>query len=497
MKLFDRLTKKLVDRLVSPDYLADITGTSPDLGLGEYLEKTGVMAAMPGFVQDRYKEAKEAQDEGVHQYLCNLDKEAASGKKNNCGQSKAWNAYSQEVARVNGSYILDFRIVGQMPLVHERAINIKGRPHSLAIPKPRQRPGTKGINGVDGRFSRQRHTTNRSKYLIAKVDTTNPDEKIEVERFTDAVEGGKGRTIGQRALYYDHNGKVQRGTGAIGREGREVGLSASTATLNQTTGDSLGATPTAAAPLKVAQHPNKKRAGETTDNGSPIGGLAVIGLISVAMAALLPMHFVTSAITFLNSVVTFMTNTRNAIATYTSMIDALLGLFGMRGATQGFRDLIGGILDNAFGKENIAYAKATFASTLNSVATGVKLAEKIEQARRRTDNKVDDLAIGLGTVNEGLKDAGVIPPDSPFMRASSNVDQFVAARTEGEEGEATKDNIYKLTAELKTHEEVDKELAEEESRRQKERKKTDKQIDDAGRLAEGLKTSFDARSDKR
>jgi hypothetical protein len=491
MNLFTRLANKVAAKLASPDYLADITGTSPDLGLGDYLEQTGLLKAMPGYVQDRYQEAKDAQAEGVHQYLCNVDKEATRGRANNCSQSKAWGSYGQDIAKANGSYILEFEIVGKFPFRHGAG------KYAVSIAKPRQRAG-KGLGGVDGRFQRVKPRQQRQRYFHAKIDTKPPaTDADEVSQFEAAVTGEDGKTIGQRALYYDHNGQVQRGTAAIGREGKAAGLSASTATLNQTTGSAAGATPTPAPGLAVAKHPNKKRAGETTDSGGGIAGLAAVGLIAAAMAALLPMHFVTSAITFLNSMVTFFTTTRNAIATYLSMIDALLGLFGMRGATDGFKGLINGLLDNAFGKENIAYAKAAFASTLNSVATGVKLAEKIQQARAGTDNKIDDLAVGLGTVNEGLKEAGVIPPDSPFMKASSNVDQFVKDRTSGEDGEALKDNIYSLTSELKTHEQTDKELAEEEERRQKERKKIDKQIDDAARLGSGLKTNFEAATDKR
>jgi hypothetical protein len=486
-KLLRKLRKKPSDNLADPSYLADITGTSPDMGLGDYLEETGQLQALPGYVQDRYQEAVEAQAEGVHGYLCNLDKESARGQKNSCAQSKAWNQYSQDIARANSPYILKFELVGNFPFRHEVA------KHSIAIPKPATRAG-KNLKGVDGRFQRIKPRQQRQRYHTAKVITTPSEaEKAEAGQFESSVNGDNGRTIGQRALFYDRNGNPLRGTGAIARAGKEAGMSASTATLNQSTGSAAGATPTAAPPLKVANHPNKKRAGQTTDKGGGLGGLAAIGLMGAAMAALLPMHFVTSAITFLNSVITFFTTTRNAIDTYTAIVDALLGLFGMRGATKGFKGFINGLIDNAFGKENIAYAKATFASTLNSVATGVKLAEKIQQSRAQTDNKIDDLALGLGTVNNSLKEAGLVPPDSPFMQSSQSIDQFVKDRTTGEGVDQNlKDNIYKLTEELKTHEEAEKELKEEAETQRKAKVKRDKQIDDTARLGAGLKQNAES-----
>lgn len=470
---------------VDPSYLADVTGQQPIESIDDFVQKTGLLESLPGSVQDAYKQAKEAQVDEVHSYLCNVEKEVAVGQKNSCSQSKEWTAYNKKLAAANGDYLLEFQLVSPFPFRHELR---KG--DGLIIAKPANRTG-KNLKGVDARFQRVRPRQQRQRYHVQKVDTAlSAAEKDEASRFADAVEGKSGSTIGQKAIFYEADGTVSRGTGAIARDAKEVGLSASSATLNQTTGTAAGAKPTPTAKAAVAaNHPNKKRAGETS--GNFVAGLGAIGLVAVALAALLPMHFVTSAITFVNSLVTFFTTTKNAVSTYTSIADAALGLVGVRGASDGFKKLLNGMIDGAFGKDNVQYAKNVFAQTLNSVSSAVKVAEKIQSARNSTDNKIDELAIQLGVVNNGLKDSGLMPPESPYMRQSAAIDQFVKDRTTGEDGEALADNLSQITAEIKTGDEIKKELADQKEREAKERKKIDKQVNDTARLIDGTKTNVE------
>lgn len=469
---------------VDPSYLADVTGNLPIESIDSFVQKTGLLEVLPDSVQEAYKQAKDAQGEEVHSYLCNLDKEAAQGQKNSCSQSKAWTDYNRKLSAANGDYLLEFSLISLVPFRHGRA----GK--GLAIAKPANRAG-KNLRGVDGRFQRVKPQQQRQRYHTQRVDTAlSKAEAEESARFAAAVNGEEGRTIGQKAIFYEADGTVSRGTGSIARDAKEVGLSASSATLNQTTGTAAGAKQTPAPTAKAANHPNKKRAGETS--GNYVAGLGAIGLITVALAALLPMHFVTSAITFINSLVSFFTTTKNAVLTYTSIVDAALGLFGIRKATEGFKGIINGMIDGAFGKENVQYAKNAFAQTLNSVASSVKVAEQIQAARTGTNNKIDEMAIQLGVVNNGLKDSGLMPPDSPYMRQSAAVDQFVKDRTEGEDGAALADNLSKITAEIKTGDEIKKELAETKEREEKERKKIDKQVNDTARLVDGTKSNVEA-----
>jgi hypothetical protein len=479
------MTETTATTTIDPRYLEDVTGKLPTIAIGDYLEKNGLLAAMPDFVQDAYKRASDALADDAHQYGCNLDKEATSGQKNSCGQSKAWNAYAGQLAVANRPYILEIEYVSSFPFRH--IASKKG----VQIAKPVSRNNA-NLRGVDGRYKRVRAKQQRQRYHVGIVNTAlNKNEAQEIDQFREAVDGKEGSTIGQKALFYDINGRPLRGTGAIARQAKETQLSASTAVLNQSVGTSAGATPTAAPQLKAGSHPNKKKAGETKGNFAV--GLGTIALIAVGLAALLPMHFVTSAITFINSLVSFFTTTRNAVATYTAILDSALSLFGIKGATKGFSDILNGMIDNAFGKENVQEAKANFAKTLNSVSSSVKLAEKIQQARSNTDNKVDAMAIQLGIVNNGMKDSGLLPPDSPYMKQSQDIDKFIESRSTGEGADPDlADNLKDITGEIKTGEKITQELKDEKERQDKAQRKTNKQIDDVSKLVDKTKTNIEA-----
>jgi hypothetical protein len=465
-------------------YLSDVTGKSALVNIGDHLKKNGLIESLPDYVQEKYGEAETAQAEAIHQYLCNLDKEAKAGKKNACTTGKALGRYAQDVSSNHRRYLIQFGTLPRMPLVH------KGKNGAVAINRPASRYG-KGLTGVDGRYQHIR-ASDRDRpqpYNVQKIDPGKADPR-EIELFNEAVEGREGSTIGQRALYYAPDGQVLRGTAAIQRNVNAQQLSANTATYNQSSGASAGARPIAAPIQKVENHPNKKHAGQTTDKGSGGASLGTLALLAVGLAALMPLHFVTSVITFVNSIVTFFTTTRNAAETYTAIADGVMGIFGLRGTTEGLKSIILSTIDNAFGKENVDYAKTQFAQTLNSVVTAGKVMEKIETARRGTDNKVDEMALGLGTVNNALKDAGVIPPDSPYMAQSAAIDGFVSDRTKGEEGERLQENITALTSELSTQEQIQAEIKDQKQREDKKRKATDKQIDDVKRLVDNTQTNF-------
>jgi hypothetical protein len=80
------------------------------------------------------------------------------------------------------------------------------------------------------------------------------------------------------------------------------------------------------------------------------------------------------------------------------------------------------------------------------------------------------------------------------MQQSKAIDQFVADRTtgNGEEGIGLKDNISHLVGELKTHDEVNKDLANEKTAEEKKTKKIKKETDDTFRLIDSTKTNVEA-----
>jgi hypothetical protein len=125
-----------------------------------------------------------------------------------------------------------------------------------------------------------------------------------------------------------------------------------------------------------------------------------------------------------------------------------------------------------------------------------KLLEKVEAGRRGTNSKIDEVAFSLGTANNALKEGGLIPPDSPWNEYSQKIDTFVDAQAKVSEDKDLKENIQKLTDEIKTGEEVDKEIKEEKEARDKIVAQKQKEVDNLKNLGVSVKPLIDKQIDR-
>jgi Flp pilus assembly pilin Flp len=238
-----------------------------------------------------------------------------------------------------------------------------------------------------------------------------------------------------------------------------------------------------ATPYKTSNHPNKKKIGATNDFAGGIAALGGITALVGLMALLMPMHLLTSAITFLTSITTFFTNVNNAVSTYLTIVDALLGIVGVKGSAKKMKAFIASILDNAFGKDNAQELKNAFAKGVNNIAVTTKLLEKVEQMRNQTDDKVDAARFAVGTINNALAEQGYIPAE--MMETSKAIDKFIGDSKNAEELE---ENIDVLTKEIRDKDETNKILKEEQEARDKKATQIKKDVDSVANLLDTAKT---------
>jgi hypothetical protein len=181
------------------------------------------------------------------------------------------------------------------------------------------------------------------------------------------------------------------------------------------------------------------------------------------------------------------TNINNIVTTYLSFTDAGLSLFGYPKSTEGLKGAVNGIAYGLFGKENYEAAKAAFAQGILNLTSLTKLLEKIESGRNGTNSKIDGVAFSLGTANNALKEGGLIPPDSPWSEASAKVDTFVESQAKVSTDPDLKENIQKLTSEILTQEEIEKELKDEAEAREKIKVQKQKEVDNLKSLGQSIK----------
>ena len=462
-------------------YLNDINGDLPFPDFEELIKDEGLLGILPENIQKYSDKIDKDEDDGVHSYLCNIDKAPSS-----CGVNKAiaardknrlvgyvqWNTRSP----VKLLYSVDGHIV-------ERDIARKQKVKPIPLAKTRAGLSKTQRSNNLGRTVTGQGLTNKpaGTFLTRSIDVNRKGDSRQL--FRDAVEGKGNLSIGDRAVLFNQDGSITTGANNIRDNAVANERSANIATESINHG-SIPEKVKPATPYKTSNHPNKARLAKTNDLAggvAALGGIAaMIGIISL----LLPQHFITSAITFLTSITTFFTNVNNAVNTYLTVVDALLGIFGIKGSGKAVKGFITKIVDNALGKENVQAIKNAFSQGINSIAVTTKLLEKTQAIANNTDNKIDEVALKLGAVNNAMGEAGLIPPE--LMATSASIDTLVEKRTKNNEDLA--DNLTALTAEIKDKEETNKELKDEKETRDKATVKKAKDLDDVKGLLDGVKT---------
>jgi gas vesicle protein len=465
---------------VAKNYLNDIKGKLPLPSLDALLDETkGVKGIVPQAVSDYAAKLSTYEVKGVNEYLCHLDK---LPKNTNCDVSKA--IADGEKGKKSGFVSLPLK-----PLTKPKTLLFSSLSSQLAglasksakLPESRHTPSKyQRKNKLNGTVVGQGVSNSPvGTFLTKKIIDDRKGEKGEV--FNDAVRGGKGRDVGQRAVLYNRDGSVSLGANGIRDKSvaNEKSSSIPSDTINN--GSVSEKISQDGKPHRTGNHPNKAKVGATNDLAGGIAALGGISAVVGLLALLMPLHFVTSAITFLTSITTFFTNVNNTVTTYLTVVDALLGIFGIKNSTKTIKKFITDITDNALGKGNLDKIKSAFARGVNTISTTTKLLEKVTSARKNSDNKVDELALSLGTVNNALGEAGLIPPE--LMATSKGIDDFVDKR-----GGDVKENLESLTEEIQDKEETTKALAEEQKVRDEKRKKDNKDIADVTSLINVTKT---------
>jgi hypothetical protein len=469
---------------VAKHYLSDIQGTEPFPTFDKLIEQDGLLSLVPESVKNYADQLEQAEDQGVHQYLCNIDK-----SPDGCKPSHAIAERDRSIAKLVGYVRWDTK--APLRLLYSINGQIEERnPRSAlkAIPLAANRQGAgknlRGNNLKNTILGQGLKNTPRGEFLTRSIKSDRSGDSRKL--FRDAVNGDGNLSIGDRAILFNQDGSIT--TGANNIRDNAIGIERSSNFPSESISNgSIPAKIKTARAEKTSQHPNKARIAKTNDitgGIAALGGLTgVIGII----ALLVPQHFITSAITFLTSITTFFTNVNNAVNTYLTVADALLGIFGIKGSAKKLKGFVAQIVDNALGKENVQESKNNFAAGINSIAVTTKLLESTQQILSKTDDKVDNLALRLGGLNNLMGEQGLIPAE--LMATSKGIDTLVETRSKTNEDLG--ENITKLTSEIQNKDEARKLLKEEQVARDKIKAKNDKDLGDVKALLDVAKTDVD------
>lgn len=474
---------------VSPDYLKDITGNLELPNFDELIKTEGLLGLVPENISKYLDKIDKAEDDAVHQYLCNIDK-----APNNC--AVAAGITNRDEGKVIGfvSWGVD-KPMKLLYLVNGRILIDEGISDSLFIRKQKVKPIAladirKGIGKKERGSNLGRTVVGQGLNLSANgtyfTRSIKQDRKGDKSKlFKDAVNGVGNLSIGDRAVLFNQDGSITTGANNIRDNAIAIERSSNIPSESVSNG-SIPRRIKPATPYKTSRHPNKSRLAKTNDVAGGVAALGGIAAMVGVIALLLPQHFVTSAITFLTSITTFFTNVNNAVNTYLTVVDALLSIFGIKGSGAAVKGFVTQIVDNALGgKENVQQVKNAFASGINTIAVTTKLLEKTQSMANNTDDLVDEVAIRLGAVNNAMGAAGLIPPE--LMSTSKGIEDLVAIRSVGDE--AFTENLTALTSEISTNDESEKLAIDEQKTRERLRAKIDKDLGDVLKLVDAVGTN--------
>lgn len=408
-------------------------------------------------------------DKTTHQIDCQLEADAKRGQELTCARGK------RELAHQIG--LQDNRYRNRADLLKNGSRSQRFKYPERGITSKKTNLGKMRLNQgiVDANYQEINYKLNPGRDELGnEFDPANPDS-----------------TLGNRAVLFDADGRVLRTANQIARDEAAKQESAKMATDKPPRSQASKRRPQTELRTIKDLLSKKKGVGEVNSLASLFA--AVTGLLAIAalLALLVPMSFVTVALNWLQTVTTMFTNIRDVATTYLSMVDSGLTLFGYPKTTNKLKEAIDGIAHGIFGKENYESAKAAFAKGILNLTSLTKLLERVESARNGTDSKIDGLAMSLGTVNDSLKDAGMIPPDSEWSAYSQKVDDFVKQQAKVSTDPDLKENIEKLTSEIQTLEETNKEIKEEEEARQKVLKQRQAEADNLNSLLKEVKPIVD------
>lgn len=463
---------------VSPDYLSDITGKSKATPIFEALVKRGLLNILPDPVKRYWDDIQKIEDDGIHQYLCHIEQ---APKDRDCESRKALGNQHRDV------YLGYIEFYGEKPYQLYKidgAVVIDPARKSIAKTNTNKFAGNHRASNLQGTVLGQGANPLRPKGAF-KLKTVDDDAKRDRVNFEKAVNGEKGQSVGTRAVFYNSDGSITTGADNIRANNLGADESSKIPSESINNGDVPQKTEKDT-PKKTSKNPKKKPIGKTNDL---IGGLAALGGVTALIGLvcmLLPIWVVLDAITFMTSVVTMLTNVNNVVNTFLSVIDSILTLVGLEGATDTIKAFCSEMADNAFGKENVQRGKNAFAKAVNSLSAATKLAEKVASARQSTNGKVDEVALQVGTVNNALGEAGLIPPE--MMATSTKIDAFVDTRSTEESG--LDEALTDITSEIKSQDKIKEELAVEKEARDKKEAKIAKDVKDLSDLSKTAKEAI-------
>jgi hypothetical protein len=246
-------------------------------------------------------------------------------------------------------------------------------------------------------------------HYITPIKPSNQAEKAasNYKNFITAQAGKRGTAVGDRAIVFSGNGTPHYGDSYLDKSLQE-NLSANQAT----------ATPVVTTiPKQIketkgidADKLNRTKNGQIHPKGDSMGNMIALGVVAAAVTAVMfAIQYVLGLVSFILQVQTLTSTVTNISASFLTIFNNVATLFGLgKNVLKPIEETFDGMLNNAFGKENVSYVKLQFAKINTAFTAGTNILQKIGSTSTNLSNAIEQGANNTSRVGNALKSAGII-----------------------------------------------------------------------------------------
>jgi hypothetical protein len=300
------------------------------------------------------------------------------------------------------------------------------------LPKQRSAGAIKG--GIRANRNRPLSKTNfnvgaqglvvKDTHYITPIKPSNQAEKAanNYKNFITSQAGKRGTAVGDRAIVFSGNGTPHYGDSYLDKSLQE-NLSANQATSTP----AIANIPKEIKTTKAidADKLNRTKKGQIHPKSDSIGNILALGVVAAAVTAIMfAIQHVIGLVSFVLQIQTLTSTVTNISASFIGIFNNIAALFGLgRDVAKPLEETIDGLLNNAFGKENVEYVKLQFAKINTAFTAGSNILQKIGSTSTNLSNAIEQGANNTSRIGNAMKSAGIIGDGIKWMNEKISAKQ--------------------------------------------------------------------------
>jgi hypothetical protein len=291
--------------------------------------------------------------------------------------------------------------------------------HSTPTRGAKSRPPSLGQTKINQALGAAIDTNN---YYIQAIDANQSSDKAKrnLEKFTQAQDGQRGTSIGDRAVVFSANGTPMYGDSYLDKNLQE-NLAANQATSNA---------PISQIPKKIETgqpiSPNplqqQPRANVTPKSNSPANILILTQIATTITAILFLFQHVLIFVELILQISSVTSTITNVAGSFVAILNNMGSLFGLgEDLIEPLSKTFDSMLNNVFGKEKIDYVKFQFAKVSAVYVAGTNVLSKVAGMENSLGTVTADNANNTSKIGNALKAMGMLATGSGWMREDNKV----------------------------------------------------------------------------